>query len=30
MAIHKFINKTLKNRELDNKLYIYNNIELNY
>lgn len=25
---HKFINKTLKIRELDNKLYIYNNIEL--
>jgi len=25
---HKFINKTLKIRELDNKLYIYNNIDL--
>lgn len=25
---HKFINKTLKVRELDNKLYIYNNIDL--
>ena len=25
---HKFVNKTLKIRELDNKLYIYNNIDL--